>query len=225
MNKSVSQLLATVGISAVIGLGAAQAGYMGQPPVYQQQPQPSLGYSTGTTVGPYFSLHGGPQWMNDVSTMGVDVSFDTGWGIFGALGYRFTEGFAIEAEAGYARANIDDISFGATSFPVSGDVSQIPLMANAILHIPVAESFGFYFSGGAGTIRTTTSAESLAGLPIDLDISNWNFAMQAKAGVAFNVSHNLSLNLGYRFLYGNEALVNEENSYGNFLEGGITFRF
>lgn len=225
MKKSIPFLLATVGASAVLGIASAPAGYYGQPPVYQQQPQPTLGYSTGAKTGPYFTFHGGGQWMNDISTMGVDVEFDAGWGVFGALGYRFNQAFALEAEAGYARVNIDDVSVGDTSFPVSGDVSQIPIMANAILHVPIGESFGFYFSGGGGTIRTNTSASSLANLPVDLDASGWNLALQAKAGVTFNVSQNLSLNLGYRFLMANDAFINDENTYGNFLEGGFTFRF
>lgn len=221
--KAASHLLAGATVFA-LGIASAQAGYMGQPPVYQQPPPShSLGYSA--TDGPYFSAHAGALWLRDVSTMGVDVSFDTGWGAFGALGYRFTNNLALEAEFGYARANIDDISFGATSFPVSGDVSQIPLLANAVLHVPVADSFGFYFGGGAGVVRTNVSAESLAKLPIDLDETGWNFAMQAKAGVSFNVNDALSLNLGYRLLYGNDALANEQNSFGNFFEGGFTFRF
>jgi len=222
--KTATHILAGATVFA-LGLASVQAGYMGQPPAYQPPPTQSLGYSTSTTDGPYFSAHAGALWLRDMSTMGVDVNFDTGWGAFGALGYRFANNLALEAEFGYARANIDDISFGDTSFPVSGDVSQIPLLANAILHLPVADSFGFYFGGGGGVVRTNVSAESLARLPIDIDSSGWNLALQAKAGVSFNVNQALSLNLGYRFLYGNDALVNEENSYSNFLEGGFTFRF
>ncbi len=221
--KNASKFLAGAAVFA-LGITSAQAGYMGQPPAYQPPPQQhSLGYSTSD--GPYFSPHVGALWLRDVSTMGVDVNFDTGWGAFGALGYRFANNFAIEAEVGYARANIDEVSFGATSFPVSGDVSQIPLLANAVFHVPVADSFGFYLGAGGGVVRTNVSAESLARLPIDLDTTSWNLALQAKAGVSFNVNDALSLNLGYRFLYGNDALTREENSYSNFLEGGFTFRF
>lgn len=210
------------GLLAMIGLAMAattsQAGTPSAP--LPPPPAPAQG-------GLYFSLHGGALWLEDASAYGVNLDFDTGFSVLGALGYSFGNGFAVELESGYTEVDSAEASFRGLTADVEGEFRQVPVLANVVYHIDVTDSIGLYIGGGAGLIWSDTEVDSVGGfnLPGDVSSDQWNFAAQAKAGVSFRVSEAASLNIGYRFLYGRDAIGDIEDSEGHILEGGFTIRF
>jgi opacity protein-like surface antigen len=192
-------------------------------------------YVPPTTTGPaiveddaglYVSIAGGALWLDDASSHGVDLDFDTGFSILGALGYAFGNGLAVEIESGYQEVNDAEVEVFGLNFDVDGEFRQVPILANVVYTIPVSDRLGIYIGAGAGIIWSDAEIDSIEGFDLDFDAEDeWNFAAQAKAGLSFQVSDNASVNIGYRFLYGKDAVGGLDDSIGHVLEGGFTLRF
>jgi opacity protein-like surface antigen len=179
--------------------------------------------------GPYLSLAGGALWLDDASAFGVDLDFDTGYSILGAVGYAFGNGLSVELESGYLSVEDAEIHVpGFGNFDVDGEFRQVPIFANVLYTIDVTDSVGIYLGAGAGVVWSEAEVEGLGGFDFGRDFeteSEWNFAAQAKAGVTFRVTEAASLNIGYRFMYGQDAIAGADDSIGHILEGGVTIRF
>lgn len=194
-------------------------------------------YTQGTTTtsapapvgGPYLSLAGGALWLDDASYGPVSLDFDTGYSILGAIGYAFGNGLSVELESGYLSvedAEVDIRGFG--NFDVDGEFRQVPIFANVLYTVDVTDVVGVYVGGGAGVVWSEAEIDGINGFALARDLesdSEWNFAAQAKAGVTFRVTDAASLNIGYRFMYGQDAIAGYDDSIGHILEGGLTIRF
>jgi len=176
--------------------------------------------------GPYFGVAGGALWLQDVSLGPVDAEFETGFAVIGTLGYALGNGFAVELESGYAESDIDRVELGFLSGELEGDYKQVPIFANFVYTADLSDRFGLYVGAGAGAIYSEVETEILGGQ------DDWSFAFQAKAGASFKLTQALSLNIGYRFLFGVDAInyavgpySAEDDALSHVLEGGLTFRF
>lgn len=216
---------------ALLGLAMAasvQAGPVvsSKGPVIQQSPPAPVG-------GPYVSIAGGALWLDDASAFGVDLDFDTGFSVLGALGYSFGNGLSVELESGYLGVDSGEASFRGLDFDVEGEFHQVPIFANVLYTVDVTDKVGIYVGGGAGIVWSDSEVDSIDGVSevLGYDLSDieggdeWNFAAQAKAGVSFHLTEAASLNIGYRFFYGHDAIGGLDDSIGHILEGGLTVRF
>jgi opacity protein-like surface antigen len=179
--------------------------------------------------GPYLSLAGGALWLEDASYGPFNLEFDTGFSILGAVGYSFGNGLSVELESGYlgvdsAEGSIDGFS---GSVDLDGEFRQVPIFANVLYTVDVTDRVGVYVGGGAGIVWSDAEVDGINGFGFDdVDLGDqWNFAAQAKAGVAFKITEAASLNIGYRFFYGKDAVGDLDDSIGHILEGGVTIRF
>jgi opacity protein-like surface antigen len=135
---------------------------------------------------------------------GLNVDYKTGWGVDAIAGYKLGL-FRLEAEGGYQRASIKDVT-GSTALltaatagaeaPVTSDdfargkMGVTTLMANALLDTDFGDSkFGGYIGGGAGRAWASFSG--------DKD-NAW--AYQGIAGLRYAVSPNVDAGLKYRYL-------------------------
>jgi opacity protein-like surface antigen len=204
-------------------LGTAMIGVSYAGPVMT----PSVGPAPAPVGGPYVSIAGGALWLDDASAHNVDLDFDTGFSILAALGYGFGNGLAVEIESGYQEVNDAEVSAFGLHADVDGEFRQVPILANVVYTIPVSDAVGIYIGAGAGIIWSDAEIDSVGGLRnLDFDAEDeWNFAAQAKAGLSFNISDNASVNIGYRFIYGKDAVGGLDDSIGHVLEGGFTLRF
>ncbi|HSI63835.1 MAG TPA: outer membrane beta-barrel protein [Candidatus Saccharimonadia bacterium] len=179
--------------------------------------------------GPYLSLAGGALWLDDASAFGVDLDFDTGFSVLGAVGYAFGNGLSVELESGYLGVEDAEVHVsGFGSFDVEGEFRQVPIFANVLYTVDVTDVVGVYVGAGAGVVWSEAEIDGVNGFDLPNDIessSEWNFAAQAKAGLTFRVTDAVSLNVGYRFFYGSDAVGGYDDSIGHIAEGGITIRF
>lgn len=210
------------GLLAVLGLSLAATVCAG--PVAStspMEPPPPQG-------GPYLTLAGGALWLEDAGAYGASLDFDTGFSILGALGYSFGNGLAVEIESGYMEVDSAELSYRGFHADVNGEFRQVPVLANAVYTLDLTDRLSFYIGGGAGVVWSDAQVDEVAGVDVsgfgDVD-DDWNFAAQAKAGLSFEVSDTASLNVGYRYFYGKDALGGVDDAQGSILEGGFTIRF
>jgi opacity protein-like surface antigen len=174
----------------------------------------------------YISLHGGIKFGEDwedtwsfedcldgcLSDLEIDIEAETdnGWRVGGAVGWMFSEAFAIEAEIGYMKqdfdeAKIEEIRYGEQvwecegdcSFDLDGDVSIFTGMVNFIAGFPVGGFLRPYVGVGGGFAHVSLN-DVADGFVDDEDTS---FAVQGFAGVDFGISEAVALGVRGRVVH------------------------
>jgi opacity protein-like surface antigen len=138
------------------------------------------------------------------STPNLDLSADDGWMSAVALGYDWGP-FRVEAEGSYRRNGFGEASDGWVG-SADGDFQASSLMGNAIFELPIGERAAIYFGAGIGvaSVHVDTNYTTMAGpmLPAfrsgSVDVETGASAYQGLAGIEFNLSQHLTLNVGYR---------------------------
>lgn len=125
--------------------------------------------------GVYVSVSGGAEFFNDGEFFGiqnpeagvpgaagapaaVEVDFDTGYNIRGAIGYEFSRGFisflkpSVELEVGYAQADVSSGAFNGGNQVFGGDIDVVTVQANYNSDIILSDNQKIipYFGGGLG---------------------------------------------------------------------------
>lgn len=143
------------------------------------------------------------------STLVISNHHDTGWGGHGAIGYRLSDAFRVEAEVG--RTENDSDSFDIVS-PFTATISQdgetdiLRFMANAYFDFGRTDArFRPYVGAGAGLARVHgfrfAGTAAAPNVPfVHYDDNDTSFAWQAMAGAALRVTPKMSLTAQYRWL-------------------------
>ena len=132
-----------------------------------------------------------------------DVSFDMGWTVGGAVGYRFGP-VRVEGEGSYFSANFNKYTgrdIDKDDFETQPSLSVLSLMANGWYEIDTGTIFSPFIGIGVGGLQGTSSQGVGKNAPDDLEPvehSGWGFAYQAGAGAAVAVIDGLSVRLAYR---------------------------
>ncbi|MEL6333330.1 MAG: P44/Msp2 family outer membrane protein [Cyanobacteria bacterium J06626_26] len=155
-------------------------------------------------------IPGAPTITEDVD-VSLSVDAETGFGISGAVGYRWPNARA-ELEVVYNRNDVDGINVDAEAgiidldadLPLDGSIESIQVFLNGYYDIPTGSNIRPYIGAGVG-ISTLTANDIEADLAelgeLELDDTGVSFVFQAKAGVSYDFANNASAFLGYR-LYG-----------------------
>ena len=150
------------------------------------------------TTAPLFP--GGPA---VVANIPVDISLDTdtGFGVNGAVGYRFDDA-RVELEVAYTNNDVEGVTVNnLAEVPLDGNIESAQFMVNGYYDIPTKSRFSPYIGGGVG-VATLTADDVEANIPgigaLGLDDTGASFVFQVKAGVGYEISEQASAFLGYR---------------------------
>ncbi|MBL9098884.1 MAG: porin family protein [Alphaproteobacteria bacterium] len=173
-------------------------------------------------TGWYVNVSGGANWLDDngftavngPDTLTVNTDADTGWVISGAIGYSLakmvTPGLRVEIEAAYRENSVDGDWSSATPGLDSGlltyDHSAFSVMANAWYDFDVA-GVRPYFGGGIGWADVEADGTFIGGVIPAFSTSDDGFAWQLGAGINFDISPNVQLGVGYRYMQGPEVTL------------------
>lgn len=160
----------------------------------------------------------------------ANATYEGTIGYSGFVGYDFGSfmpgaGARIELELGAFRASVDRGFLNSTvpglvsgTFPGSGSTSATYLLANYYVDF----DFGFvrpYVGVGLGMGYASLEGHGLNGLRL-IDDSAYNWAYQVGAGVSFDVTSNLALELGYRYLALRDLSMSSVNGVANRVDIG-----
>ena len=139
----------------------------------------------------YFSGSAGVSITEDLDFPGINISFDPGYNVGGALGYDMGR-FRVEGEIRYSSVDIDAVN--GTPPPTSADLSALTFMANGYYdHEMRNSSLTPYLGLGLGFVDSEVSAAGFG------STSETDFAYQFMAGLGFNVSPSTILTAEYRY--------------------------
>jgi opacity protein-like surface antigen len=160
----------------------------------------------------YLSLHGGAAFLQNASIDYVDaaapnrdLSFNAGWALIGAVGYRPTPWFRVELEGGGRNNSISSITPG--SGP-SGSASATTLMLNGYVDIPVRGPVTPYVGAGFGKAWLSQSL-SVDGATLTPSGTTWPWAWQVIAGASTPMTPQWSVSVEYRYLATQRALFQD----------------
>lgn len=153
--------------------------------------------SPAFAAGPYIGAAGGISVLHDadVEIVGVgnaEISYDMGYGFNIAAGYNF-DGFRLEGEFGYKTADVDEVSAGGVSQPVSGlEQTMTSYMINGYYDIKNKSSVTPFIGVGVGMINGEFED--------DVDsVDDDQFGYNLMAGVSLAADKNLNFDFSYRF--------------------------
>ena len=154
----------------------------------------------------------------------LDASFDIGWAVGGAIGYRFG---AVRAgvEGSYFTANFNEvggIEIKQDAYDTAPGVSAFSIMANGWYEVDTGTIFSPFVGLGLGALQGTNSSGVLKDAPDGTEAivhSGWGFAFQGGAGVAMQVADGLSIQLRYRLFGTLETTYTDETTDSDLLAG------
>jgi len=176
--------------------------FAGTPAPVAPAPQPA---PQGVSTGMYLNV--GAAWEEDLdittdfgfgTAINPKLQFDTGIRVDIGYQWAMSEHFALQFETGFIWNGVNDLRldtayFGTPSTSVSGNLWQIPVLANLIYNIPLNPGLNLYFGAGVGLTVSW----------LDLENSNSDavaFAYQGVAGLNYAITPNIELGIAYKFL-------------------------
>lgn len=133
-----------------------------------------------------------------------DQSFDPGFVIGGAGGYKFDFGVRLEGEIAHRRNGFDDFS----GIPTGGDLGATSLMANIWYEFDTGTALHPFIGGGLGAAIVDVDDFTFGAAALRSD-SQTAFAYQVGAGLAYDLSDNVTLTAEYRFFVAEDVDVND----------------
>ncbi|CAI2716988.1 outer membrane protein [Nitrospina watsonii] len=184
---------------------------------------------TYISVSGGLSLHADSNVDQSTATLGV-LEFGTGSLFGGAVGYQFENPFRIEAEFLHRGYDADRVEASGSASPADGEVSILSFMMNGYHDLPQGK-WNPYLGLGFGVAEVSWDEVASPLTPV-IDHSDYVFAVQAMAGIGYEITPSLTATAGYRvfgtsdpkFTARNGAVVTGEVIVNEFVLG-LRYRF
>ncbi len=165
------------------------------------------GTAHAAVEGWYISVAGGGNHIQDDKVEGVgfsqEIEYDLGYAAQGAVGYQYPNGLRTELEAAYRTNDVDTIAAGRAT----GDVNVYSAMVNVLYDFDISDTgLDTYVGAGAGLAYVDYDSVSPAGGSI-VDDSDVTPALQAMAGVSYDVGDATEIYMNYNYFYANNVNV------------------
>jgi outer membrane immunogenic protein len=132
------------------------------------------------------------------------IEANTGIAVTGAVGMRLMPKVRGEVEYAYRTAGLDKVTSNVGNAGLQGDININSLMFNAYYDHDTASSWTPYVGGGLGV--AWTKADGFGGLgAVFSNQTVSDVAYQVMAGLAYDVSAEVDLNVGYRYFGTSDA--------------------
>jgi opacity protein-like surface antigen len=184
----------------------------------------------------YVILRGGPGFTPDVKIGNPSdpdpVDFGTGFTGGAAVGYEFPFGLRAEAEFGFIYAPVKSDG----GIDTDGSFRNYLFMGNAYYDFKFFGPIKPYVGFGLGAARVHEDRDVFAGglgRFLEVDESRTEFAYQGRAGIAYELTKQFDVSLGYRYVHingGNETRssgfrIHHDSFINHSVELGAAFKF
>ena len=131
-----------------------------------------------------------------------NLNYDKASSFGGALGIKYPSNLRLEAEFSYRVADSETVDFdnGLGVFPIAGEMETILTMINATYDFDMDIAISPFISGGIGMAWNSVDIDDSSGLAADAANDDIGLAWQVGTGLRYQMSPDLSLSGGYRFI-------------------------
>lgn len=139
--------------------------------------------------------------ITDNTGVSGKLDYKTGFGVSLVTGVEFADGIRLEAELNYKNTDMDKVTVGGLgSGKVNCNAYTLGALANAYFDFKNSTPVTPYLTGGLGFANIHVGeATNFAGTKVWNSDDDMVFAYQLGAGVGFNVTKQVVLDLGYRY--------------------------
>lgn len=141
----------------------------------------------------------------------AEAELEDGFMAGAALGAYFNDWIRAEIEVSGHWHDADGESVTSPLIPgttttadLDGDADATFVLANLWLDVPVGDVIRPYIGGGVGLGKLDVELDTTGGTNV-IDDSDWAFAYQLGGGIAFGLSSNIGVDVGYRYKAINNA--------------------
>ncbi|BCJ89899.1 hypothetical protein IZ6_06340 [Terrihabitans soli] len=213
-------LISAAAVAVVLATGAKAAD---MPVMYEPEPVEYRSWYLRGDIGASHQVVGdfsSPYWDElaglDSNVFLLDDDFEASFFFVAGIGYKINDWFRVDVTGeyrfesdfhgldNYDEAPSDGIIDGSNQY--TGTKEEAVFLFNAYLDLPSYGRMTPYVGAGVGAAWLKMSdftdynpTEDATGLSGDVD--TWNFAYALYAGLAFEVTEQLTFDVGYRYLY------------------------
>ena len=185
----------------------------------------------------YFRVDGGGMIQNDVdvkSAPGGKIKMDPGVRFDVAVGYHFTDWFALEGEVGVLYNNIDRITnptlqLGPNPAPDDLNFYQVPILINGVYTLTAHPRLRPYAGVGVGGMVSILEAWQEGWLwDYRIQEKDFTFAYQGMAGIDYAVNDQIKIGIAYKFLGSLEhdfGSIETKETYSHSFLAAFTFSY
>ena len=143
--------------------------------------------------------------LNDSDVSAPDysasVTTDMGASLSGVVGYAFENNFRIEGELVSQANEFDQSKESGSNYSLTGDVTSLAIMANGYYDFNNKSRFTPFIGAGIGFANVSVNDLHYVGYSDDANIDDDDtvFAYQLSAGVGFEITERITLDLKYRY--------------------------
>jgi len=151
----------------------------------------------------YFTAEGGANVAPDIGLRGSSGSLelDTGTRFGGSVGYYVTRNISVEFNTGWLWNSLSDID--------DSSLRRMPFVVNGIYNLQLGSKFEPYVGAGIGGVFSILQIDDAG---VEDDDGDVTFGWQALAGIRYKFRENMSLGLGYKYLFNGENDFDIESS-------------
>jgi OmpA-OmpF porin, OOP family len=179
---------------------------------------PAMTKADGVTSGWYMGSDAGANFVQDIHTGGGRLSLNPGarWGVEGGYGFALSPLLTLgpELESGVMWNPMSSIESGGVKTGLGGNYYQIPVLLNAVLNIHLGKLTPYVGVGGGADFVSQNIYEA-GGDPTVYAHENTDPAVQAQAGLRYQLTDHLDVSLGYKYL----AAFSDREDNGRFFIG------
>lgn len=194
-------------------------------------------------IGAYAKVDAGAAFTQDVGisidtgvlgfgTLNGKLKTKSGQSFNGTFGIHVTETVAVEFEGGYQQNDFSDLSVGALGYTVAvgvtGSASVVPLLLNVAWTPKLSDSLSAQIGVGAGAAIVNADL-GIPGIGSLSSETKTVVAGQAKAGLSYNLTENISADLTYRLRVtdgpGFSSGIKADTIISHVVTAGISFKF
>jgi opacity protein-like surface antigen len=134
---------------------------------------------------------------------GSNIRLDAGarWGLEAGYGIKLSDQLTlgVEAESGLIWNGLSSIQGGGMETEIGGNLYQVPVLGNLILNYHTGK-WTAYIGAGGGVEYLSANIWSVANSPAVVAGDDWGPAVQALAGVKYQLTEQVEVGLGYKYL-------------------------
>jgi len=200
----------------------------------------------------YGRIGAGTFSINDVSFSGSstaygvtvtaagDFTFEPGYSMSGAVGYRINKNLDVELELGYAYSEYDDVSLSgsvtssgttlaiAGTANIDGNVQMFTGMGNLIYKLGDlmdVQDFTPYLGAGIGLVSIVDSVDKIGTLTVNGEETNTDIAANLMAGFDIPMSDSAKAGLRYRYFWADNGSKGVDNATAHALMATAVINF
>lgn len=140
----------------------------------------------------------------------VETDNDVSFG--GALGFRLSKAFSVEAEVSHASTDLGTLSSVGGTGPVNGEVDALTFLFNGYFDFETDWAVKPYLGAGAGFgIFDANIRDGGSNLTQNSSGEDWSFIYQVGGGLKYQMNDNTSLVSGYRYIGSSDIEFDQTN--------------